>query len=55
MVRRTDSFPENKQQPISSSSDYEDLKMSTKTVARPDSAFHTRHPRAALGADEDYL
>src|SRR5712672_2279545 len=38
MVRRTDSFPENKQQPISSSSDYEDLKMSTKTVARPDSA-----------------
>src|SRR5229473_3048984 len=38
MVRRTDSFPENKQQPISSSSDYEDPKMSTKTVARPDSA-----------------
>src|SRR5712672_1395120 len=38
MVRRTDSFPENKQQPISSSSDYEDPKMSTKTVARPDPA-----------------
>src|SRR5229473_1271530 len=38
MVRRTDSFPENKQQPISSSSGYEDPKMSTKTVARPDSA-----------------
>src|SRR5712672_3139692 len=38
MVRRTDSFPKNKQQPISSSSDYEDPKMSTKTVARPDPA-----------------